>query len=130
MTVDTIENLTSRYDELNIDIKVVEDKIKILNQDLHALKMSRQAITTKLKELRKKEKKIVISDHALLRYIERVYNIDLNELKEEIITAEVKGNKLFTQDGTRKIQMENQYGKFEIVLKDDTVVTIQKVITS
>ena len=38
----------------------------------------------------KKRNKVIVSEHAMLRYIERVLGIDLKEIENRILTDEIK----------------------------------------
>jgi hypothetical protein len=61
-----------------------------------------------------------VTEHALLRYIERVMKIDLADIKDKILSESNKEyiNKL----RTCKIPVD---GKYKLVVKDKTVVTIE-----
>ncbi|HEY7866793.1 MAG TPA: hypothetical protein VIC51_12410 [Psychromonas sp.] len=62
----------------------------------------------------------IVSEHALLRYMERVLGIDLDEYRKKILSDNVLkqvntlgGNGTFANDG------------FQVVMKDNVVVTIK-----
>ena len=47
------------------------------------------AIKRRVKKL-KEGNKVIVSEHAMLRYIERVLGIDLKEIENRILTDEIK----------------------------------------
>ena len=61
---------------------------------------------------------IVVTDHSIVRYFERVLKYNIREIKEKIIKQDLKeryrimGNGIFDQ------------GEFRVVLKDNTIITI------
>ena len=66
---------------------------------------------------------IEVTDHALVRYIERGYGIDMDELRAEIVTPEMA--KLIKQAKTGTFPMGGEFG-LRIVVRDKTVITVQK----
>ena len=68
-----------------------------------------------------RKKKLVISEHAILRYIERVMGIDLEELKAKILPEDVlkKIKALEGVDGTYPCSEG-----FKVRIRDRTIVTI------
>ena len=61
---------------------------------------------------------IIVSDHALLRYIERVYECNVDELREQMLSGNVKH--LIQSMGTGKYPIEGG----RLVVRDNTVVTV------
>lgn len=61
---------------------------------------------------------IVISEHAYLRYFERVLGYDLEDVKNQIITAEV--DQLIRQMGSGTYPTDTH----KVRVKDNTVVTV------
>lgn len=63
---------------------------------------------------------IRISDHAILRYMERHYKMDLNKVEDEIITKQVEEMYSKLGDGT----YPTGNGSTRVVIKNGTVVTV------
>ena len=65
---------------------------------------------------------ITFTDHAFVRYFERVLKIDLNKLEEEILPLgarhKIKGLT------NCKLPVETDLGKFTLVIKDRAIITI------
>ena len=66
--------------------------------------------------------KIFVSEHAMLRYIERVLGIDLKEIERRILTDEVKEQYKIVGNGRFPINDE-----FRALIRDNVVVTITGV---
>ena len=65
------------------------------------------------------DRNITVSDHAIIRYMERVLNIDTNKFKEEILSSEnVKKINQLKGNGMVKD------GKHKLLIKDNRVITI------
>jgi chromosome segregation ATPase len=96
-------------------IKLVDQYQKELsqtNKDIHHLNQE-------IYNLKNQNKDIIVSEHAVLRYIERVVGIDLEDVKGKILDDTTKrviltmGDCRFKKDG------------MTLVVKDNTVVTIE-----
>ena len=77
-----------------------------------------EKLLNEIKSLSKQE--VIVSEHAVLRYLERVKGIDLNSIKKEILSdytlkfiEKLKGNGVFP----------NEKG-FSLKVKDNVVITI------
>lgn len=114
--------------------KELESQLAIVEGEMSAIKTN---ISNKNKDLSLKEKIAIslreqiakfkntnepnVSEHAILRYLERVKGIDLIELKKEILSEKVlKMTKTLGGNGSYP------NNDFKVVMKNNTVVTIIK----
>ena len=67
----------------------------------------------------KKPKFVEVSDHAIVRYMERVLGMDINAIRREIVPERVK--KIIATLGGGKIPVNNE---FSIRVFNNTVVTV------
>ena len=85
------------------------------NDKLHKLKTERRALAKKLENLKCK-KKLIVSEHAIVRAIQRKYNFDIAEEQRQIIEI----------IGTTPIDGKYPIGdNLKAVVKDRVVVTIE-----
>lgn len=115
------------------EIKGLESQLKILQGKKEAKKnevssaqkeysnllKSEQQLADKISAL-KEDKGITISEHAILRYLERVKGIDLKTVEDEILTEELKST-VSILGGNGKYPIEG----CRAVLKNNTIVTIE-----
>lgn len=121
----------SRYEELK-KLKKLESKyiaeLKALNLDKENLCIEIDIKTKALNDIKNKIKKvednsnIMISDHAILRYLERVMGIDIEMIKKEILPEKSKQTIQTLGNGTYPIN-----NKYKIVVKNNTIVTITEL---
>ena len=115
----TLKGLETKYKTLetkrNLIIKEVEEK----QQEASKLKKDMGQIKQQIDNLKSKtDGNIIVSEHAMLRYIERVLGIDLDELQKKILdendikTVRALGNCTYPKDG------------FKLKIKDGKVITI------
>jgi len=87
------QNDCNLFEKIKNQIKNIEQEIKIL----------------KLKDL-------VVSEHALVRYLERIHGIDMIQIKEKILSPLVRSA---MSQGNGQVK-----GAYTVVFKDRVVVTI------
>lgn len=79
------ERQLRRIEKANVDRDIAANRAKArsLDHDLRELE-------ERIKICREnKEQNIILTDHALLRYIERKYNIDIDKMRDEIMQPNV-----------------------------------------
>lgn len=99
-----------------------KEKVKQSQQLVSAIESSISATHAEIKKLEKTEikcNKLLVTEHAILRFIERVYNINIEDVKSKILVDSVlKNHKSF---GAGKFPHPNG----QVVVRDNTVVTFE-----
>lgn len=89
---------------------------------LDALNRAKQALASHMRELERqkfKENTVpMVSSHALLRYVERILEIDIDLLRQTILSPE---NRAAIEAGATRIMANGM----TLVVKDKVVVTVQ-----
>jgi hypothetical protein len=76
-------------------------------------------IETQIRELEDTAKEPIVSEHALLRYIERFMGVDLESVRRAILTETAVKMIKFTRNG--KVTTDGR----RLIIKNGTVVTIE-----
>jgi len=104
----------------------LESECAILKIELNNVHRSYDLKRRQLKELKVKidnyqEQDISVSDHAIVRYLERIKGLDIEEYKQEILSKEVLSL-------IEKLGNSGSYPNqdFQIVLKNGVVITVLK----
>ena len=63
-----------------------------------------------------------VSEHALVRYLERVYGLDLDAVRREIL-PEAEADAV-ARLGDGQFPVENRAGTFYVIVRDSCVVTV------
>jgi hypothetical protein len=109
--------------------KLRQEKIKLqsLNMESQGLNRKRSLKENEVKEIEKEIEnlkngivEIPITEHALIRYFERVIDFDLEEIKEKILNDKIK--KEYIQNGDGKYY--NDEMNCLVVIKEDKIVTL------
>lgn len=113
-------------------IKGLKSQLKIMEGDAEALKIElgnkQREYTSKLNAIKsikeqieqhESNKRIKVSEHAIVRYFERVKGFDISDIEKEILTEDVL-NLIDKLGGTGGFPNNN----FKVLMKDYTVTTI------
>ena len=116
-----LKKLNTLQVKLQSEIEAIKIEREILNNKLQSAERNLGKILEEIKKL-KEGNKIIVSEHAMLRYIERVLGIDLKEIERRILTDEVKEQYKIVGNGRFPINDE-----FRALIRDNVVVTITGV---
>ena len=120
--------------EKSQEIKGLESQLKILSgrakakkeefisaqKEYNQMVNSEKQLKDKIEALQK-PKELRVTEHAILRYLERVNKIDLKEIEKAILTPElIKMTEVLGKNGKFPIN------DFNIVIRDGSVVTVEK----
>ena len=61
-----------------------------------------------------------ITDHAIIRYLERHYNIDMNAIKNEILTDTVRSLMEFSDNKKMTIKQAD----YKLIVENNTIITL------
>lgn len=73
-------------DQLEHDNNMLFIEMEDIKKRMSAIKAKKQHYKQLLHNLNKKKGDVIISDHAVLRYLERVKGIDIEAVKKEMLT--------------------------------------------
>jgi len=111
-----VKKLHSKKSRLKRQLKEIrEEKFEVSQREYHTVR-SITDINKKLDTYR--DGKLVVSDHAMIRYMERIKHLDLEELKKLIVPEDTE--KLIEKLGSGKFPA----GTHHVVVKNKMVMTI------
>lgn len=101
------------------DLEVVEKEYQTVSQKRGAIKATIKELTQRIQKLSAKSEAPIVSEHAMLRYFERVGGFSLDDVNEIILTPALIS--LIDEFGSGIYPSENG---FKVVVKNRTVVSI------
>lgn len=113
-----IKQLQSQLSKMIDGLEVLKLEVANKQRELSLKQHAIQDLKEKIDSL-DNNNNIKISEHAILRYLERVKNIDLTEIQNEILTSDVL-SLIEKLGGSGKYPNKD----FQVVMKDYTVTTI------
>lgn len=118
----TIKGLQSQLSKLQGARDNLRLEVERIQRELSSNRKSIDAIEKKIKDLTDSNKDIQVSEHALLRYCERVLGINTEAIKAEIIN-DVRLKELVNtlgDNGTYPVR------DFQVIMRNKTITTIIK----
>jgi hypothetical protein len=106
-----ISKATLEIDNIKVQQKILQSS---MDKQLSQLKKYQEELLA----LQMNSREIIISEHAILRYLERVYKLDVRKLYKEIVTPKVQEQIRTFGNGTYSVEA------FSIRVVDNVVVTV------
>lgn len=119
---DKIKELRQRCNNAQMEANITKANMVAIQRDYIAKKKLAEQLERELTLLIKLSNAPLVSDHALIRYMERVLGVDFENIKRDIVSEDVM--KILNIVGASgKIPHKDGY---ILVIKDGTIVTILK----
>jgi len=114
-----LKQLQSRETKLSTELKHLSEEDVSIQRKLAKERRRLATLKKKISSLKQKSAVPIVSEHAILRYIERTMGVDVEHLKQEILTDKVLDQ--FKVLGSGKYPTT---GGCKAVIKDGVVVTV------
>lgn len=102
------------------EIDLIKRERQLADERLAVAERNLKKIEEEMKKF-KNGNKIIVSEHAILRYLERTMGLDIKAIEKEILTDETL--KQYRTLGNGKYPVENGC---KAVIKDNVVITVTK----
>ncbi len=119
-----ISDLEGRLKSIDTNIKSTHKTMLGKSSELEGIKARKQELTDKRvllnRELNNLKKTISVSEHAILRYAQRVLNIELDDIVDDVVKE-----KIFEVDGNGEFVVDYTDGStHKFIVKEYSIVTI------
>ena len=115
---DQITSLKKRISKIDVEIEEIKAEQRRQSTQINSLMTERQKLNDMVESLI--PKKLIVSDHAILRYIERIMGIDVDSIRNTIANDKVQ--ELVNTLGDAKVPIGD--GAYAVV-KNHSIVTIE-----
>lgn len=119
MSPHELKALQSQIAQLDVEVSGLQTQFDTTKSDLDRKRGRLKAMKQKLHEALKQNDTPVVSEHAMLRYLERVKGIDLDAIRKEIMDEHTETLVKFTTSG--RIKKDSHV----LVIKNNVVITIE-----
>lgn len=114
-----LKALQTRLKEAEVEAEGFIEKARLANEAASAALKRRDTIRASIQALEESTKEPIVTEHALLRYIERFMSVDLESVRRAILTDQAVKLIKFTRTG--KINTDGR----RLIVKNGTVVTVE-----
>jgi chromosome segregation ATPase len=118
LTEAELKKLLSQRARLELEYEDVKRQRASLSEEINFKHTQIQKLDAEIKKLKVNSNELIVSEHAILRYLERVLDMDLEAIKANIVNEKIQamvtklGNGTYPNDG------------FKLKIVDNVVVTI------
>jgi len=104
--------------KLSVKIRILKQQLMELQEAIHNAEEQNKANDVRVEELKKSE--LIVTDHALIRYLERKKNFDTAKVRAEILTPQVRATIQQLGSGIMKVPGT----KIKLVFDNYSIITI------
>ena len=115
-----LKGLQVRLNKTNAEFDSLKQEQALIDNRIIQSIQTRKSIENQIKQIQESNKGVTMSEHAMLRYIERVLGFELSQITDKILTPEF--NKAVRAMGDGKIPMPDGA---RAVVKNGVIVTIE-----
>lgn len=112
-----IKKLRTQLKSLDFEIKDIHEILANYQRTYESKKKQREEI---FKQIQEHDMKLKVSEHAILRYLERVRGLNIEEIEAEILSESIVKSHQTLGDGTYP------NGDYKVIIKGNNVTTIIK----
>lgn len=113
-----LKHLQTRKAKLEAELIQLNKNLKLANEEYCKCKNQLKSIHYQISNFVKSDE-LIVTEHAVLRFIERKYKLDIKEIEKQIINDKVKSQILVLGNGKYPIGEG-----LKIVVKNNSVVTV------
>jgi len=113
-----LKRLQSLLNQLQLEFKALKESGTRLKMEIATKEKQIKEVEQKIHTLKGANENIIVSEHAIIRYLERVYKLDLEKIKGEILPTTIAKQ--------AKVIGNGRYGVVDhtLLIKDNVVVTV------
>lgn len=117
LNAQTLKGLQTQQDKVTAELKDLKSQQTALTQDINHKSNQLAQLRQKIHDLQKNQSELVVSEHAILRYLERVRKYDMKTASQSILTHELReiaklGDGRYTVNG------------YTLIIKNNVVTTV------
>ena len=101
------------------NISTVEADIKALQSNLQKLKSQKSKVQSEIDQLTSSDGGLIVSEHALIRYMERVMDFDMSLIAGAMLEDQLKSAHQKLGNGTYPLSDGNK-----VVIRNNTIVSV------
>ena len=118
--VKSLKELQSILNNAQAEKKAIEEKIKELETAKASISATISNLNESIKSYTNRQKDLIVSEHAILRYLLRVQGLDIAQVARDLVPDRIKEQIKMLGNGAYPIPEKG----FKIVVKENVIVTI------
>lgn len=119
MSPHELKALQSQITQLDAEVSGLQSQFNTLKSDLDRKRSKLKGLKQKLNDALKGNETPIVSEHAILRYLERVKGIDIEAVRNEIMDERTETMVKFASSG--RIKKDTHV----LVVKNNVIITVE-----
>ena len=115
-----LQKLNSKLSAVETEMSAIDKHIRDLQHHLTLKQKEREEVKAQIEDIENGNFEFNVSDHAIVRYLERIEDFDIESLKKEIQTRKIKQEYLHKGDGKYFNEKLNCF----VCIKNKTITTL------
>jgi len=84
-----LKQLQSYKQKLELELQGLKLEQSEFSKKINILKEKIDESNHRIEVLKRNTKELIVSEHAILRYLERIYHLDMEKIKQEIVPKDI-----------------------------------------
>lgn len=120
----SINEYTTQINEIQQKLDDVKERQQISSKEVNDLSSELKRVQKEIHKIVHKAPTTAISEHAILRYCERVMGLDIEQIKKQMVPQQVSDQIEYFQGGNFPVPSDDERPAYKLVVKNKTVVTV------
>lgn len=121
-----LKRLQTRKNDLERSLSSLSKERKDIDSRFARERAALASIDDELRSVATRKQSIILTEHAILRYLERVWCLDIEAIKREILPPEIESHIRALGNGSFPIEPKApNMPKYFVRVKNGTVVTVE-----
>ncbi len=114
-----LKQLQTRKAKLEVDVAMLKEESKAAQRKFSEAASQLESVVQQIESMKEKRQSVTVTEHAVIRYLERVKGLDLAEIRREIMSDETEAMVRAMGNGKYPI-----HSGVKAVVKDMCVVSV------
>ncbi len=115
-----LKKLSTLQSKLQGEMEVLKNQKTLLTKEIANKNQQINNIKHEIAKLKKQSQDLIISEHAILRYMERVLKLDIAAFANSILTDEVRNEHKLIGNGTYSVNNS----EYKLIIRNNVVVSV------
>ncbi len=115
-----LKKLNTLQSKLQGEMEVLKNQKELLAKEITTKNEQINNVKHEIAKLKKRSQELIVSEHAILRYMERVLKLDIAAFANSILTDEVRKEHKLIGNGTYSVNNS----EYQLVIRNNVVVSV------
>ncbi len=115
-----LKKLGTLQSKLQGEMQVLKSQKELIAKEIRSKNEQINSIKREIANIKKRSQELIVSEHAILRYMERVLKLDVAAFANSILTDAVREEHRLIGNGTYSVNNS----EYKLIIKNNVVVSV------